>query len=203
MYTYPMSNTQQRILNIIRKNGSTTISTLCLVTGLTKPNIHHHIKILERNNYIEISSNKSTPSTKKGRPENVIHLLPDSCPNNLQNLANQLLSIYFNASKEEGLRNLASSLFGKIHEVLNASQLMNSAIYHFNQANYQAHWEAHEQGPRIMFNNCPYLKILPAHPELCLLDQFGIEILIGQSVKQVTKINLEGGILFCTFIARV
>lgn len=198
-----MNQTRERILTLLKKVGPTTVAKISQITGMTKPNIHHHVKILEKEHYIEIKPLTKCPAATKGRPENYITLLPESCPDNLSHLADHLLELFFRANNEPGLHNLARALVDYLPGEANVSQKFNSTVFRLNQFNYQAQWEAHETGPRMMFKNCPYQKIINTHPELCLMDTYILENIFGPPVIQKSKINFLEGILFCSFIVRV
>ena len=57
--------------------------------------------------------------------------------------------------------------------------------------NYQAHWEAHVENPRIMLGHCPYSAILDHHPEICQMDGYVLEALLDAPVKQVEKLSYQ------------
>jgi predicted ArsR family transcriptional regulator len=51
-----------------------------------------------------------------------------------------------------------------------------------------------------MLGYCPYADILPEHPELCSLDGYFLEELLGTPVTQISKLTTdERGISSCTF----
>jgi predicted ArsR family transcriptional regulator len=76
---------------------------------------------------------------------------------------------------------------GLCGEGIHITKRLREAIRLFNSWNYLARWEAHADSPHIIFGNCPYLSILPSHPELCYLDRYMIETLVGSPAEQVAK----------------
>jgi predicted ArsR family transcriptional regulator len=77
---------------------------------------------------------------------------------------------------------------------------LHYTIEYLNKLNYRARWEAHSESPRIILGYCPYADILPEHPELCSLDCYLLEELLGAPVTQISKLTTdERGIPSCTF----
>jgi len=69
-----------------------------------------------------------------------------------------------------------------------------------NELNYEARWEAHADAPQVVLGHCPYAEIIDAHPELCQMDTFLLEILIGERAEQVEKLALNvRGWPYCLF----
>jgi len=85
----------------------------------------------------------------------------------------------------------------------NLTQRLTQAVQHLNQLNYQARWEAHADGPRLILGHCPYAAIIDRHPELCRIDSHLLEQLLGQPVTQNAKLMTSPqGSRYCLFVAR-
>ncbi|MFC2053962.1 hypothetical protein ACFLV7_06640, partial [Chloroflexota bacterium] len=81
---------------------------------------------------------------------------------------------------------------------------LHYTIEYLNKLIYRARWEAHSEAPRIILGYCPYANILPEHPELCSLDGYLLEELLGAPVTQISKLTTdERGIPSCTFRAEI
>ncbi|MEK6220665.1 MAG: hypothetical protein N2D54_00260, partial [Chloroflexota bacterium] len=65
---------------------------------------------------------------------------------------------------------------------------LGEAVDRLNELKYRAHWEAHSDGARIIFGQCPYAEIIGEHPELCQMDAELLNNLIHSSVRQESKI---------------
>jgi predicted ArsR family transcriptional regulator len=77
------------------------------------------------------------------------------------------------------------------------------AIQRLNQMGYQARWEAHSEAPRLLLGHCPYAAILSKHPELCQMDAYLLEELMGVPADQIKKLAQDSrGARYCLFIAR-
>jgi predicted ArsR family transcriptional regulator len=76
------------------------------------------------------------------------------------------------------------------------------AVQRLNELGYQARWEAHSEAPRLLLGHCPYAAILPGHPELCKMDAYLLEGLLGVPVAQTKKRAQDSrGARYCLFIA--
>jgi predicted ArsR family transcriptional regulator len=80
---------------------------------------------------------------------------------------------------------------------------LSQTIQVLSQHHYQARWEAHSDGPRLLLGHCPYAAILEKHPELCRMDAYILEELVGTSVEQVARLARNSrGMTFCIFRIR-
>ena len=72
-----------------------------------------------------------------------------------------------------------------------------------NRMHYQAHWEAHAAGPRLILGRCPYAGLVEHHPDLCLMDKAMLESRLLTRVEQLAKLeHNERGLPFCLFALR-
>lgn len=134
----------------------------------------------------------------RGRPEKLYSLSQAALGDNLSALANALLT-------ETGSKLNIESL---AHRILDSSQFANLSIAKrlalfvekINGMNYQAHWEAGAQGPRVIFARCPYAKVIEGHPELCKMDAALLKGALGSNVEQIAKIEKTHGV--CIFVMR-
>jgi predicted ArsR family transcriptional regulator len=84
----------------------------------------------------------------------------------------------------------------------NLTQRLGLAVQRLNEMGYQARWEAHRDAPRLFLGHCPYLAILPEHPELCQMDAHLLENLLGVPASQVKKRAQDSrGARYCLFVA--
>jgi predicted ArsR family transcriptional regulator len=199
-----MSNARQKILNFIIEQQSTTVEELSKVFKVTPANIRHHLSILIGQGSVKVIGLKPAPF--RGRPTQIYSSMQLSNQNNLDHLADVLLvNILQNSAPGEInplLRNIASQMVAKFSiDMHNPTRRLYSAIRILNHMNYQAHWEAHIENPRIMLGNCPYRAILDHHPQICLLDAYVLETLLGSPVTPVEKLALNTkGLPQCVFL---
>jgi predicted ArsR family transcriptional regulator len=198
--------TREYILEYLIKYHTATTAELSETLHFTKENIRHHLNILKQEGIVELFPIANANKTSPGRPSLVYHFTITSQPGNMVHLATALFHAYMenlatDAEKLEGLKKLAQILFPSSSKDQKPSQLYNKSIQLLNQHSYQASWEARKGGPLFSFRNCPYAACQSDQPELCLLDTFILENLLGAPIRQITKINPKGkSPAACTFI---
>jgi predicted ArsR family transcriptional regulator len=192
-----MLNTRQKILNYISEQQSTTVEELSKVFRVTPANIRHHLSILHQQGCVKVIGIKS--SGYKGRPTQIYSTSQQSDLNNLDHLCDALLCtlmLFSNNNENIQPNNEVVKRIGSEYKIdlTNPTRRLYSAIRALNHMNYQAHWEAHIENPRIMLGHCPYHTILDNHPELCNLDSSLLENLLATPVRQVEKqaVNAKG-----------
>lgn len=199
-----MSNSRQKILNFIIEQQSTTVEELSKVFRVTPANIRHHLSILTQQGNVKVIGQKAT--TSKGRPAQIYSSSQQSDCNNLDLLSDALLSTFMhNAGSNERIQ-LIEKIASRIRmefriDITNPTRRLYSSIHALNRMNYQAHWEAHHENPRIMLGHCPYRTIIDHHPELCLVDTALLENLLDTRVRQIEKlVNNAKNLPQCVFL---
>jgi len=170
---------------------------------MTAANARHHLAILLAEGVIQaIGARKDGRS---GRPTNIYALSKPLSRHNLADLAHALMvTLEENIPAEQtpqALKELAVKLAAAPPQLSrNPTQRISAAVKRLNEMHYQARWEAHAQAPRLIFQHCPYAAILPRHPELCQVDAFILENLLGAPVSLVDRlVPSELGLPQCIF----
>jgi predicted ArsR family transcriptional regulator len=199
-----MPNSRQKILSYIIEQQNTTVEELSKVFRVTPANIRHHLSILTEQGSVKVIGQKAV--SEKGRPAQIYCASRLSDQNNLDLLSDSLLcTLMCNVVPNERhkyIDNIAEHIASQYKTgFINPTRRLYSTIYALNRMNYQAHWEAHIENPRIMLGHCPYHAILDIHPELCMIDASMLEHLLQAQVKHVEKqtVNIKG-IPQCIFI---
>jgi len=211
-----MRTARQRIFEYIRSHRLVTAGDISKGLGMTRANAHHHLEILVNQEMIQIVGKK--PSKNRGRPAVLYGLSRHSQGENLDRLADALLT-EFNQSPITEVREmlLIKIAYRMVEEAIEGfnepiqsgegihiTKRLRDAIQLIDSWHYHARWEAHADSPHIILGNCPYLSILASHPELCEIDRYLIEILVGSSAEQLAKRTLdERGIPFCQFRLKI
>ena len=201
-----MPTARQKILNFILEQQSTTVEELSKVFQVTPANIRHHLSILIGQGSVKIIGLK--PASFRGRPAQIYSCTQQSDQNDLDQLADVLFTnILENCSlceTETTLKKIAGQLVLKYPiDANNPTRRLYSSIRILNHMNYQAHWEAHVENPRIMLGHCPYGAILEHHPQMCQMDGYILEALLDAPVKQVEKLALNlKGLQQCVFLLK-
>jgi len=199
-----MLNSRQKILNYIVEQRSTTVEELSRVFKVTPANIRHHLSILVGQGSVQVIGQKA--ATLRGRPAQIYSSTQLTTQNNLNHLTEALLSTLLQNSGfdefDQSLNKIAGKMVANFNlDTYNPTQRLYSSIRILNRMNYQAHWEAHIENPHIMLGHCPYRAILDHHPEICQMDAFVLQELLGTPVRQVEMLTLNPkGLSECVFL---
>ncbi len=200
------ADTQTRIVEYLQKNQSATAAELAQALIVTKGDVQYHLKLLEQEGSIRRLQQTVQRHKGRGRPSILFQLLPQAQPDNLAGLASALLEVLLPDSDHEwdtaqsaALERLARVLFGSQEILPSLTQTLNQVVARLNRYPYQARWEARRVGPCILLKNCPYVQILPEHPELCKLDQYALQLLLQRPVQMDARIDFQRPSSACVF----
>jgi predicted ArsR family transcriptional regulator len=68
------------------------------------------------------------------------------------------------------------------------SQRLGFAVQRLNQLGYQARWEAHASGPRLILEQRPFATLESSLPQLAKLETFLLEQLLGTPLSRIEVI---------------
>ncbi len=198
-----MITVRHRILNYLSEQQIATVEELSRVFKVTPANIRHHLSILIDQGSVCVIGMRPAPN--KGRPSQVYACTQQTNQNNLDQLADVLLCLIKQdpqLSPDSLYSQLADQLVSKFPlDTHNPTRRLYSSIRVLNRMNYRAHWEAHIENPRIMLSHCPYSKLIDTHPDICHLDAFVLEALLGARVNLVERLSLNArGLPQCIFL---
>lgn len=179
---------------------------------MTRANARYHLGILISQGLVQEIG--TSPSRHQGRPSILYAPSSHSRGENFDLLANALLAMLDTmpgtGDSEHPYRQVAAQMI--MHTQDKGSSLshqtpdshitirLRNAIQQLNNWRYHSRWEAHSEAPHIILGNCPYLSILPTHPELCKIDRELIELLVGSPTELLgNRIQDERGIPYCRF----
>jgi len=208
-----MTTSRKLILDYLQHKPLATATELSRALKMTPANVRHHLRVLIEEGAVEVAERGI--SHGRGRPTMLYALTQRSQSHNLDGLAHALLKAYLNDHSGEersiALQQIASLLAaGKdpqpgsqpASSMASLTHRLYQAVQHLNEMGYQARWEAHSQAPRLLLGHCPYVAILPEHPELCQMDASLIESLLGAPVAQTKKRAQDSrGARYCLFLA--
>ncbi len=159
---------------------------------VTKADVRYHLKELVAGGEIEKAA--TIPPNWKGRPTCIYQLAESARPGNYLRLAESLLSIVEALDMTPPVASqLAALMAQKITPARQRTAQLNRLVNFFNANAYDAIWEAHATGPRIIFRNCPYAAIVPPHPQLCVMDSQIIEQYLDNTSFQAKRIEIIKG----------
>ncbi len=180
------------ILDYLHKNHTASVAELSQMLHVTKADVRYHLKELVASGEIEKAA--IVPPNWKGRPTCLYQLAESARPGNYLRLTEGLLSIVeaLNVTPPVASQ-LAAFMAQKISPARQRAAQLNRLVSFFTANAYDAIWEAHATGPRIIFRNCPYAAIAPAHLQLCVMDCQIIEQYLDNQSFQVKKIGIIKG----------
>lgn len=184
-----MQSTRQRILDYLDHQGRATPGQLARAFGMTAANLRRHLAILTGRGLVEVVG--QAPAEGRGRRERFYALSSAARPQNLDRLAALLLDLIARSElpKRPGarLRRLARRLAARPRPSGHITGRLVAAVNRLAELAYQPRWEAQPQAPQLVLGHCPYAVILPEHPELCQMDAYLLQELVGEPVEQLTK----------------
>lgn len=183
-----MKSTRQRMLEILANRPGITAAELSRALQLTQADIRHHLANMVKEGLIVTSGKQH--SGRRGRPARRFGLAASVNKDNFDLLSSALLSTSLESLTQEPrssfLEQVATNLVSDVSMQGPLSQRLVQVVNHLNELGYQSRWEAHAEAPRVIFERCPFARLRPQHPELCLIDAKQLEIL---STKHVTMVE--------------
>ena len=185
-----MQYTRQRIMNYLETNHKATSVELSHVFDMTTANIRHHLAVLMEQGKVEVVG--QTRSGNRGRPTLLYMPTKQAQTLSLDFLAEVLLeeiqSTRTTRQRENKLKRLAERLAAGVNIESNSIPIrLVAAMQRLNELQYQSHWEAHSEAPLVIFGRCPYASLLDNHPELCKIDTYLLEKLLGKPIEQIAR----------------
>lgn len=182
-----MQSTRQSILDFLSTRGSASAQQMAQAFGMSTQNLRRHLRILEQRGLIAISQ---PAASGRGRPQLVYALTTQAQPNHLAGLSRALLQ----GQRPASLRPLAQRLLGTqtsqtARPARSTSQRLVAAIRQLEPMGYRPRWEARPGGPQVVLGHCPFAAIIDQHPELCQVDAYMLEELLGADAQQASKLQ--------------
>lgn len=200
-----MKTSRQRLLEYVQTHRVVTSRELSRALKMTAANARHHLSILEAQGLVEVVGER--PARGRGRPARLYALSAQALGHGLHELSAALLDellagkggLELRAALDRIARRLAGSIAeGELDGSL--TQRLYHSMQRLNELGYQAHWEAHAEGPQVILGRCPYASLLSAHPELCRMDTALLEKLLKIQALQTAKLEVDrNGERFCMF----
>jgi predicted ArsR family transcriptional regulator len=194
---------RQRIIEYIQSKEVVTALEISRALHMTPAKARHHLSILRDEGVVYVFGQRA--GSGRGRPLDLYCLWRPISLHNLDGLAGALLAevceLENPEEQEEILERLARRL---LHppptERVNLTQRLSQSVQHLNRMSYQARWEAHAQGPRVILQHCPYAAVVEQHPEVCRMDQFLLRNLLSLPVQQLSRLEkIPSGFRQCVF----
>jgi predicted ArsR family transcriptional regulator len=198
-----MKSTRERIIDYLFEHRVATAPELSRALSLTAADVRHHLSQLVKHGTLANPGYRFTQL--KGRPARLYALSKPLSRNNLDLLAHHLLAKLSELNPPEGLNSLLKDIANRfaadVHgESSNITYRIYQTIIFLQHLNYDATWEARARSPLLIFGHCPFAAILDRHPEICLMDKYLLETLLGKPVHQTEKLTISSqGLPRCIF----
>ena len=161
--------------------------------NLSTPNVRYHLGVLRSDGRVETTTKEMQDG--RGRPEKNYSLSQAALGDNLPALLEALIS---ETGSEINWEAVAHKLAGAVEKSqFPPAARLRALVEKLNGMHYQSRWEAGAEGPRILFERCPYTVIIEGHPELCRMDAFLLSDFLGVEVRQLGKMEKMKGM--CIF----
>lgn len=196
---------RKRVLLFLERSQSATAAEVARALNITAANARHHLSQLVADGLVRESGQRQ-PSGR-GRPVRVYRLATGAGGENAARVLAASLEFLEERLGESARAEWADFAAGRLAgpgvlpRSAHITRRLASAIDRLATLKYHARWEAHATGPRIILGECPYARIIDAHPELCRMDAALLTRLTGQPVTQAAKLEPnERGLPYCLFL---
>lgn len=172
---------REEILRYLKRHPGATVREIAEALGMTQANIRHHMALLEAEG--RVTGRVEEARTRRGRPSRRYFLTEKALPTYLEPLTRALLLAF----RESGLplERLCAHFCPCTPQGGTLWERLNAATQFFQERAYMPRWEAHKDGPRVLFAQCPYGSLTREFPELCELDRIALARLLGHEVQAV------------------
>jgi len=211
----PKPNARQRILAYLQSHHGVTAAEVSRALRVTPANIRHHLSILAADGRAKVVGERRPEKDVggagqgRGRPVKMYGLGDTASGDNLSGLADAALAQWLEGLPPDQRDSALGALAAHLADVPAGERSgpivrrLAQAMARLNELHYRARWEAHAQGPRVIFEHCPYAAIIEKHPELCRMDGFLLKELLGADMTQSARLELNArGLPFCMFVLK-
>lgn len=188
-----MQSTRERILNILKECGQTTVDSLSHELGLTAVTIRHHLDILRGEGLIAspLIRRRKTP----GRPQYVYTLADKAAsffPKRYGQLTNLILdelrSHLSPAEMDQLMRNIGERIASQagLSRKDGLETRLIAVTDFLNELGYMARWEQQDDGDYALHvANCPYEAVSHQNHQICTIDMTLLTCLLGTSPQRI------------------
>ena len=186
---------RRRIVEILKENGSATVSELAEQLGMAQVSVRHHLDILMGEDFVEAAGVRRRDGA--GRPSQMYALAPAAqklFPQRYAALAGDVISQMKAALPAAEVRGLFARLAARVAREAPDPGLdqpvekrLEEVTAFLTDKGYNARWEQRDGHFEIHACNFPYLGVADDHPVLCMMDQMLIEHLVPDAVRRTSR----------------
>lgn len=182
---------RQRCLASLKKHQPASASEIARALNVTPADVRHHLAGLEEDGLIEVLEIRR--DSMRGRPVKLYGLNRQLIGDNISKLADAVMQEWLGNLDSIGIEDAMARIAQRMavndqttsHAPL--GRRLAAAVETLNRMHYEARWEAHATGPRIILESCPYVRTIASHPELCLMDRHLLKGILRSDVDQLAK----------------
>jgi predicted ArsR family transcriptional regulator len=183
-----MFTARQKVLTYLTKTRTASAREIARDLKMSPATVRHHLRLMVADGRLEISFVRAREG--RGRPEKVYSLPRVALGHNLSALSDAVLAeAGASVSMDAVSKHLAGDSDFSNYPI---AKRLSLTVEKLNTMNYHARWEAGAQGPRLIFDHCPYAAIIEKHPELCRMDEQLLKDLMGEDATQMFKTGRDG-----------
>ncbi|MFA1821383.1 helix-turn-helix transcriptional regulator [Virgibacillus oceani] len=203
-----MTSTKQKLLNILKKDGVSTIGEIMEGFTISEIAVRKHIHELEQQGFIK----KNTVKQKLGRPHHTYELTGKghgTFPNQYEQLPVELLHDLEELQGKEAVEALLSKRMEREQEEMERTvgqesfeEKVNKVAGIQNEKGYMVEIETFDDGDYIFTNyNCPISNIASAYNQVCANEKKVFEEVFDTS-EVVSQTCITKGHNFCRWVIK-
>jgi predicted ArsR family transcriptional regulator len=207
-----VETTRQQVLRLVRGHKTVTVAQLAATLGLSQPAVRRHLDALRVDGYVDAKLVRHgvgrpallffpTELAEEMAGRGYIHLLSrlfrsldhmkaEAAASDSDVLQRAMAQVALEVAAEHRTEMGEGSLeerVSRVSEVLKPEGIVDG-------------WEKEGDGYRLLNHDCPYLRVAELNDAPCRSDRQTIELLVGASVEQLSRI-VDGGPV-CEYLVR-
>jgi predicted ArsR family transcriptional regulator len=201
-----MQATRQRIVELLREQGESTVEELAEAVGLTHMAIRHHLNVLQSENLV--ISSRVRRQKAPGRPQQLYSLTETAdglFPEDYYSLSKYLLDELNLTMGYQGTVKFLQQIAGRLAAEAPAAIAGQSFAERLGQVTgfltkngFVSLWEQADDGYTIHTLTCPFRQIAHTHRELCEMDMALVRHLLDVEPLRTSCIVEDGD--RCTYV---
>ena len=200
---------KELILQILKRNGPTTVGDLAEALGLSRSATRHHLRVLERSGLV--APQGTTPPSGVGRPgllygltARALHFFPQGYDRLVDGLLREIKALLAPGQVTRLCERIGKEMAAEAPRRRPGQPIpeyLSELADFLSQRGYLAQVVETAEGWHLELGNCPYARVAQAHEEICMLDQVMLrEILPGE----IAPVHLwVEGARTCAFAVRL
>lgn len=199
-----MKSTRERILQTLLNNPKSTINDLANSVGINAISVRHHLNSMLADGLVTSEEERHGV----GRPRLVYYLTDEGLehfPTRYFRLANRLLDQLKGALPASAIESLFSTMAKDLADEharqtknLSFEEKLNFLKKLLAEEGFMVEWEKVGDAYHIREITCPYLQVGQEHPQVCLVDQTLISMVLSIPAQKISCVL--SGDNYCTYV---